>query len=217
MKTLSLVRPLILIIVGLPGAGKTFFARQFSHMFSAPLVSIDRMRFELFGDPQYSAAEQALLQRIGDYQLGEIVKTKCSFIVDGYCNSKLQRKKIAAFAKQNGYDTLVVWIQTEPTTTEARAIKRNPKRPDDAYNYSLTREQFQLLSKQFTPPRDEAYVVVSGRHTFATQAKMVLRKLTSAHAEAAKLAHAKTIRVERELPEQPTRAAQSRPRSVVIR
>ena len=47
MKSLSLAKPLVLVVIGLPGAGKSFFARQFSETFGAPMVSGDRIRHVL--------------------------------------------------------------------------------------------------------------------------------------------------------------------------
>lgn len=218
-KTLSLAKPLLMMVVGAPGAGKSFFARQFSEMFSAPRVSIDNLRFELFGDPSYSQNEEDLLRRLCRLIMDEIAKTNRSFIVDGYCNSRKERLAFNAFARKNGYDTLVVWVQTDPLTANQRALKRNPKKPDDVHNYSLTKQQLEKLTKQFTAPDiKEAYVVISGRHTFATQAKTVLRRLATPHEAAVDQAHSNTVQAVRRTP-RPTSIG-NRPagsRSVIIR
>lgn len=194
MKTLALSRPLILILVGLPGAGKSFFARQFSDMFDAPMVSFDRIKFELFEKPQLNQAEQDIIRRIALYQMDELVKTHRSFIVDGGSNALQDRQKLEQLAKSNGYGTLLIWVQTDDATCRARATKRNPKRsPDDALSPSLTDAMWAEQTKRFNPPAKEPYMVISGKHAFSTQAKMVLRKLSTPHAEEAKTVHRQKI------------------------
>ncbi|HKX73178.1 MAG TPA: AAA family ATPase [Candidatus Saccharimonadales bacterium] len=194
MKTLALSRPLILILVGLPGAGKSFFARQFSDMFDAPMVGFNRITFELFEKPQLSAAEQDIVRRIALYQMDELVKTHRSFIVDGGSNTVTERQQLEKLAKASGYGTLVIWVQTDDNTCRLRATKRNPKRsPDDALTPALTDVLWAEQAKRFHQPIKESYMVISGKHAFSTQAKMVLRKLSTPHAEEARTAHQQNI------------------------
>ncbi|HSE61280.1 MAG TPA: hypothetical protein VLA88_03215, partial [Candidatus Saccharimonadales bacterium] len=76
--------------------------------------------------------------------------------------------------------------QTDEQTCRQRATKRNPRRsPDDVYPVSLTEHMWSNLAKQFAQPVKEAYMVISGKHAFSTQAKMVLRKLSTPHAQEA--------------------------------
>lgn len=177
------------MVVGPPGVGKSFFSRQFSDTFGAPWVNVDRLRHELFSEPNFSNDEQDILQRLVEYQAGELLKTKRSFLLDGCCNTRVQRQRIEKLAKEHGYGTLVIWVQTDPATSKWRATKRNPKRTDDQYSVSLTSEQFTTFARRFTPPTREHYVVISGKHTYSTQAKMVLRKLAGPHVTEAENAH----------------------------
>lgn len=189
MKSLNLAQPLILMVVGNPGAGKSFFAKQFSDTFGAPVVSIDRVRYELFVNPQYNADENDIVNRLTAYQIEELFKTRRTFLVDGACNIKAERFRLTQAAKKAGYGTLTIWVQTDDATAQARALKRNPRRADDQYNTSLTPELFQTFSRRFTQPTIEDYVVISGKHTYNTQAKMVLRKLVAPREAQAEAAH----------------------------
>lgn len=177
MKSLSLSRPLVMMMIGRPGAGKSFFARQFSTMFGAPVVSYDRLRFELFSQPTFSNEEQDILDRLVAYQVEELLKTNRTFIVDGGCNSKVARANFARLAKLAGYGTLSVWVQTDDATCQLRATKRSKRRADDVYNVSLTPDQFINQSKRLTQPTSESHVVISGKHTYNTQARTVLKKI----------------------------------------
>lgn len=178
MKSLSLAKPLAIMLVGIPGAGKSFFASQFSETFNAPVVRYDRIRAELFAEPSYAPDEEEIVARVAGYMIRELLKTKKSFIIDGGCNVKTSRMQYERLIRDQGYGSLVVWVQTDLTTAQRRSTKRNPKKVDDMLNPSMSDDQFDKLSKRLTAPSvHEASVVISGKHTYPTQAKVVLRKL----------------------------------------
>lgn len=191
MKTLSLAQPLIMMVIGLPGAGKSFFARQFSETFSIAHISADRIRYELFAEPQFTNDENEIVNRLQDYMTTELAKSGRSFLIDGGCNTKTARQKIAQLAKENGYGTLLIWVQTDPATAKARSLKRSPNKPDDQYSPSISDAQFEAFARRFALPIKEEHVVISGKHVYGTQARTVLRKLTIPRAEAANTTHNK--------------------------
>lgn len=178
MKTLALAHPRIIMIAGVPGAGKSAFAKQFAEMFGVSCISGDAIRGELFAEPHHNDSEEAIIARIQDYMMQEVAKNKRSFLLDGGCNTKLERQKITTFAKNNGYETLVIWVQTSPTTAKGRATGRI-RQPAGTTYHTISPELFEALSKKFSPPKAEECVVISGMHTFNTQVRMVLRKLTA--------------------------------------
>ena len=192
MKALSLARPLLILVIGLPGAGKSFFARHFSDTFGAPLVSSDELQFELFDPPKFTPVEYGLVRRLAERQLVQLTKTRTSVLVDGICNTRQERQQLEKLAAAHDYDTLVVWVQTDEPTAKARSLSRNKKRAGDELNVKLTTEQYQAHAKRLAPPvKTEDYVVISGKHTYTTQAKMVLRKLAAPRAQKADAAHQK--------------------------
>lgn len=183
MKSLSLSKPLILIIVGLPGSGKSFFAKQFSETFSAPSVSYDRLRFVIFPGQDFTKDEQSTIDQVANFEMDELLKTKKTFIVDGGGLTRSHRLEIRKKAQAKGYDTLLVWVQTDQNTAKYRSMKRSSRRKDDKYNTSLTGQQYEQLAKRFSPPSsNEASIVISGKHTYATQARVVLKKLVTPRA-----------------------------------
>jgi len=190
MKSLSLSRPLVIMVVGLPGSGKSFFARQFADTFSAPVVSYDKLRSTIFPDPTFSRGEDAVLQDIADYEINELLKTHKTFIVDGGVNTRIERVAIERQARAHDYHTLIVWVQTDEPTSHMRATKRSSKRKTDEWNVSITDELFKLQVKRLNAPlRTEQQVVVSGKHTYATQAKVVLKKLVSPREDEVQTVH----------------------------
>lgn len=181
MKRLSLTQPTILLMVGVPGAGKSFFAWQFAENYNLPYVSQDRIRSELFNQPTHTSDEQEIIGRVADYMVDELLRGGSHFIVDGHLgNIRSHRLSMTRRAREAGYRLLIIWVQVDAQTAKIRSLKRNPKKRDDQYNQPLTEAVFEALKKQLTPPASEEQVVVSGKHTFPAQHKMVLRKLAQA-------------------------------------
>lgn len=180
MKSLSLSRPLVIMVIGLPGSGKSFFARQFAEMFGAPLVSTDFVRNALFSESEYSAREDALVGALTHNEIAELLKTHKTVIVDGGVNSRANRTAIERMAHKYGYGKLTVWVQTDEPTSLSRSAKRSDKRKGDELNTSMDPRAFERYKKQFSVPTvSENVIVISGKHTYATQARVVLKKLVA--------------------------------------
>lgn len=180
MKSLSLSTPHIVIVVGIPGAGKTFFATQFAEMFNAPLLSADTL-IPLLSSPDEddrSATASAALHAF----LPELLKTGKTILLDGVGAMRVERAGLAKLAKEAGYQTLIVWVQTDTPTAKQRSLK--PVRGSE--KRAIDADTFERSSRKFSPPHaSEKYIVLSGKHTYASQAKMLLRKLSSPRTERA--------------------------------
>lgn len=179
MKPLNLNRPHLIVMVGIPGAGKSFFAERFANTFGAPIISSSRLQTELFNTPSYNSDEQAIIDRIGNYMLEELLKTGQTVIYDGASGSRTERSELTKKAKLRGYETFFVWVQTESVAAKSRATKPNKDKP-----YVITNEQFDIAIKRFTTPNsNEKAVVISGKHTYASQLKIVLSRLVVAKSD----------------------------------
>lgn len=178
MKSLSLQRPLLLMIIGLPGSGKSYFASRFTDMFGAPIIQADFIRRHLSDTPTYGRHEELTIAAFIRKQTENLLKTSMTFVIDGGLNVRTERHQLQKMAHTNGYDTLIVWVQTDEPTSRNRATKRHTKLSDDYHSQPLTEQQFTVLSRRLTPPlAHEPYTVISGKHTFAAQAKVILKKL----------------------------------------
>jgi len=166
MKSLSLNQPHAIVMVGIPGSGKSFFAEKFAETFSAPYISYDTFR------PFVS--DQKQLAKLIAHQLRELLKTNHSLIIEGFAYSRAERTELAKLFKHHGYATLFVWVQTDPSTAHTRVRKQA----------KISDEDHVKLTKRFSPPHSsENPVVISGKHTYATQAKSVLKRLSAPRAE----------------------------------
>lgn len=181
MKPLTSATPHAVIMVGIPGSGKSAFAERFSQTFQAPLVSQTSLE-KKYGLTEANA--RALQLDI----LKEFLKTNKTVLIDGGFALRAKRLELYKFLSKAGYKPFTVWVQTDPKEARFRAAKAYPK------GSGLTEDEFDVLVKKFqAPTATEKPIVISGKHTYATQLKVVLKQLSLA-AERPDLPEEKPVR-----------------------
>jgi predicted kinase len=170
MKHLSLTKPHLIIMVGIPGSGKSFFAEKFANTFGSPYIC----------DKKIASLVQGKIDAVVQLQLDELLKTKQSIIFDGSSDTRVERMALTKKARTAGYESLLIWVQTDQATAKARVTQ------DKKGSASLSVDEYDRRRKRFTPPNvTEKPLVISGKHTYASQAKVVLKKLSAPRAEIA--------------------------------
>lgn len=170
MKALDTSKPHLIITVGIPGSGKSFFAEHFAETFKAPLVSFDRLHQDVLKKSKTTISDLQA-KSIVEHMFNELLKTNRTIVYEGKTNLRTERAALLKSAKNAGYEPLFIWVQTEPVTAKKRAIKKSNEKP-------LSSEQFDARLKQFSAPHvSEKFIVISGKHTYASQLKIILKHL----------------------------------------
>lgn len=179
--TTSFDSPVVILTYGLPGAGKSAFARQFAAARSLAHVHSDRIRHELFDDASFSASENQTVLRLALYMTEELLKVGQSLVFDMHLPSQKLREDLKRLASGYNAQYLLVWIQTDRETAHYRASHRDRRRPDDKYAFNLSSAQFDQLAQGVTGSfkHTEKPAVISGKHLFKLQAATVDRRLAS--------------------------------------
>ncbi|MEO8691386.1 MAG: AAA family ATPase [Candidatus Saccharimonas sp.] len=176
MNTLRLARPHAIMLVGIPGSGKTFFAEQFSNMFKLPFINI--------ADVQDQIGDDTNTEKVVLYLLSEIMKTEQTFLFEGNSATRTSRAEFSRWARSKGYQPLLVWVQTSRDTCMSRIAK----------DRSMATDQFEDQLEIFSAPHpDEKAVVISGKHTYVSQAKVILEHLGKQNRELIKGANDKHL------------------------
>lgn len=171
MKSLSPAKPHLIVMVGVPGSGKSFFAEKFAETFGAPYINYEKLL------PLTTSTNLALAIHL---LLDELLKTRQSILIEGLSDTRTERIELARKARTNDYEVLFVWMQTDTFTAKHRSTKTHKNK----LNRTLSDEEFERATKRFTQPNTaENPIVLSGKHTYATQAKVVLKKLSAPRAE----------------------------------
>ncbi len=167
MKPLQLSKPYVIAMVGIPGAGKTYFASHFAQTFNAALVSN-----AIIGS---NVESYDSIETLTKYMLGELYKSQATIIYDGDLRRRSDRSELIKSAKQAGYETLLVWVQTDTAAAKSRFVK------SQSIDRSSAADLFEQEFRKFTIPNSlEKHLVISGKHTYASQLKIVLTKIADA-------------------------------------
>lgn len=173
-------KPFLLLFYGYPGAGKTYFARQFCENVQAAHLQSDRIRGELFEKPRYDKQENGIVGQLMDYMTQEFLSAGLSVAYDVNAARTKQRRRLYDMALRYGAQPLLIWFQMDQETAFARNIKRDRRRTDDKYAARWDRTTYDSVVGQMqNPSSNEDYVVISGKHLFNMQQSAVISKLRS--------------------------------------
>lgn len=166
MKPLTPATPHVIIMVGIPGSGKTTFAEHFASTFQAPYISPVDIA-------EKTGTDEDSTELVTQLFFNELLKTERTILYEGSTFTKAQRQAITQLIAKAGYRPLIVWVQTDPVESKRRATSRQKK------GLTISPEEFDAALQAFQPPTEnERPVVISGKHTYATQAKAVLKHLS---------------------------------------
>lgn len=172
------IKPFLLLFYGYPGAGKTYFARQFCDNVQAAHLQSDRIRGELFEQPRYDKQENDVVGQLMDYMTEEFLSAGLSVAYDTNAMRTKQRRALYDMAYKCHAQPILVWFQMDQETAFARSVKRDRRRADDKYAATWDRSSYDnIVSHMQNPAASEDYAVISGKHLFNMQQSAVLSKL----------------------------------------
>lgn len=178
MAKLELTKPVLILLYGYPGAGKSFVGRQLTEHIRAAHVHGDRIRAELFEEPKFDDAENEIVKHIMEYMTAEYLQAGLSVIFDSNCLKVAQRRNLRNLAQKLHATTLLVWTQIDLESAFTRVANRDRRRADDKYAQALDRTSFdRVVASMQNPANIEGYVVVSGKHGFNTQLSAIVKRL----------------------------------------
>ncbi len=171
-------KPLLIMLYGFPGAGKSYFARQLAETLHAAHIQGDRIRSELFEQPRYDKEENDVITHLMDYMAEEFLAAGMSVIYDTNAMRTTQRRELREMARKAKAEHVLVWLQIDTESAYARVGKRDRRRADDKYAVPLDRATFdKQLSGMQNPQTTEDYVVISGKHIFDMQRSAFMKRL----------------------------------------
>ena len=142
---------MIVIVFGLPGSGKTYFASRLAKVINAGYINSDITRKEIFKKRIYSDEEKRTVYNKMLEQMEESVKHKKNLVLDATFHKKDIRKMFEDEMKGKG-GIFFIEIQADENTTRERLKK---PRPDSEANF----EVYKLISKQ-NEPLEEPHLIL---------------------------------------------------------
>lgn len=173
----KLHHPTLFILVGIPGSGKTYLARQLSQQLKISRVSAEQIRLTILNQPSLSKSEERLVRKIAFFLIEELLKQGLSVICDLPATKNNQRAELNKLAKIHKFQVVTIHQQIDKQAAWLRCQSRHSHQIDDKYALNLDKEVFEILCGQLQPPVGNRVIVVSGSQNFGSQARTILRRL----------------------------------------
>lgn len=171
-------RPLIIVFLGFPGSGKTYFARQLAKELGAVTLNSDALRLSMFGslekieDIRKKQRSRLYDDVFGamDYAARQVLFAGYSVIYDAQQSKRENRRGIEKIADEAGATPVLVWMKTSREVALRRGQERQAA--DDSHQYDA--EKMAYLIDRFDtvtdlPEPDENVIEISGEVPFEEQ------------------------------------------------
>ena len=178
MAKVSPTKPLLIMMHGFPGAGKSYFARQLTDNMHIAHIQGDRIRGELFSEPRYDKQENRIVAQLMNYMAEEFLSAGVSVIYDENTSRLNTRMSLREMARRRRATPLIVWLQIDADSCFARLSKRDRRRTEDKFSREYTEQSYANYLTTMQNPNNEDFIVISGKHTFPSQKSAVFKRLT---------------------------------------
>ncbi len=126
-----MARPLLVLLVGLPGTGKSRLARRLGTALEAQVVESDRVRKQLFAEPRYTGGEHAAVYGWCHTVLRSALVVGRSVIFDATNLDERVRRRVYDIAEQCGARLAIVWATCPRSVVQERMLRRQERRDVD--------------------------------------------------------------------------------------
>lgn len=135
------------IVMGLPGTGKTYFAKRLADKIGAVHLTSDELRMKLIPERSYSKSEKATVYEQLLFETLETLSSGQSVVVDATFYLKRFRKEFVTGITGLGIYPRIICIRAkEQTVRERMQIKRSDSEADFEV-YKLVRDIFEPVAE----------------------------------------------------------------------
>ena len=114
--------PILYMMMGYPGAGKTTTAQLIAKLTGAVHISSDKMRLALFPKLEFTPEEHQILYKELDHITKELLKAGKDVIYDANLNRLIHRKEKYDVCRKVGAKPELIWVQTDKKVAKKRAM-----------------------------------------------------------------------------------------------
>jgi len=156
-------RPVLYLMLGYPGAGKTTVAKIIHSLTGAKHIWADQERQRMFSEPKFGEPESTELYDILNREAEEFLASGLSVIYDTNFSYRRDRNKLTAIAATAGAKTLIVWVQAPLDIAKSRATEDETGSQHTRVWGNMSTHDFDRLALVMEEPNsDEAYISLDG-------------------------------------------------------
>lgn len=173
-------QPVLLMFLGVPGSGKSYFAKGVSKEMNAIRINGDSMRMAIFGSREETNklyADEKNRYKLNsyvfnglDYVAEQILLTGRDVVYDAHHNTKKDRDNLAVLARKYNALPLVVSVETPVEVAVQRGQDRDETVDQRKMDEQTIRETIARHQAYAVPPTEEELVVhIDGLLSFDDQ------------------------------------------------
>lgn len=144
---------MIIIVFGLPGSGKSFFASQLARKLKAGYMNSDELRRELFTVRTYTEEEKMVVYEKMREKMNNALEHNFTLVLDGTFYKESIRNK---FREEVADKNELTFIEVTASESVIRSRLKKP-RPVSEADY----EVYKKLKDQWEPMKEEHLVITS--------------------------------------------------------
>lgn len=138
---------MIIIVFGLPGSGKTYFAERLAHRIKANYISSDTLRKEIVDVPTYSDDEKKLIYKKMYDIMYDFLHSKNHLVLDGTFYKAELRNSFIEEAQSIGKSINFIEIQADEELIRERLSHKRSVSDADFEIYQRIKEEFEPFRK----------------------------------------------------------------------
>jgi predicted kinase len=138
---------MIIIVFGLPGSGKSYFASRLAEKINAGYISSDIVRKKMFDKRRYSSEEKLLVYDEMLRQMREAAKKHTYVVLDATFYKDDIREKFVKEAKDI-YDVIFIEVRAEEYVVKKRLEKARKESEADFEVYKKIKTEWEPLSEE---------------------------------------------------------------------
>ncbi|HEY33619.1 MAG TPA: ATP-binding protein [Dehalococcoidia bacterium] len=119
-----LARPVLVVVSGLPGTGKSYFSKRLAERLPFFVLESDALRKILFSTPSYSSQESSQLFRVIHLLLRELLKKGIPLILDATNLSERFREHLYGIVDRLNVKLVMVRVEAPPDVVYQRLEHR---------------------------------------------------------------------------------------------
>lgn len=163
----------IYMMLGYPGAGKTTTARIIAKLTGAVHLSSDKIRLELFPQPNFTPEEHTELYKEIDKRTKELLSAGRDVIYDANLNRYIHRKEKYDICKGTNAQPKLIWVKTPVNVAKGRALHGN--RQHLVPLNEAPEQMFKRLVGVFEEPlSSEPYISIDGTKVSEESVRLAL-------------------------------------------
>ena len=138
---------MIVIVFGLPGSGKSYFASRLAKMINAGYINSDQLRKEMFKDRTYSEQEKAAVYKTMLKKMKEAMNQNRNLVIDATFHKNETRKLFIQEAERKDC-IFFIEVKADENIIRERLKEDRPYSEADFEVYKFIRQHYEPLNER---------------------------------------------------------------------